>query len=123
MRSQTFEFNELTDEFGKMITLYIVEDGGLDDDGNERPPYKDYLYQNHYADVQPKSGTKRAEQSGTVYESSHVVYLPTIKRKVPVGATLEVVDDVTFTVLEKYEVVFVASFGSHLEIDLKVVES
>lgn len=123
MRSQTFEFDELTDEFGKMITLYIVEDGGLDDDGNERPPYKNYLYQNHYADVQPKSGTKRAEQSGTVYESSHVVYLPKTAKQVPTGAILEVLDDVTFTALDRYEVVFVANHGSHLEVDLKAVET
>ena len=125
MRTQRFGLDDSTlcDEYAEVVDVYVIVDGGQDDDGNEKPPYKDYFFQQHPADIQPKSGTKRAAESGTVYESTHVLFLPAIERQVPRGAIVDVKPGSGAKVITSFEVVFPANHGSHLELDLRVVES
>lgn len=125
MRSQRFEVGEadLYDEFAFEVDVYTITDGGQDDDGNELPPTKDFYSQNQLVDIQAKSGTKRAAESGTVYESTHLMFHPVTEREIPRGATVEVRIAGIPGAHETYSVVFVANRGPHLEIDLIEVRS
>lgn len=120
MRSQRFELADadLYDEYAFEVDVYTITDGGQDDDGNELPPSRDYFSRNQLVDIQAKSGTKRAAESGTIYESTHLMFHPVIERKIPEGATVEVRLVGISGVHEMFSVVFVAKPGSHLEIDL-----
>lgn len=120
MRSQRFGVNEadLYDEYAFEVDIYVMTDDGQDEWGNEIPPSKDYYSQNQLVDIQAKSGTKRAAESGTIYESTHLMFHPVTERKIPVGATVEVRLTGIPGVHETYSVVFVANRGPHLEIDL-----
>ncbi len=124
MRSQRFEVADadLHDEYAFEVDIYVMTDGGQDEWGNEVPPSKEYYSQNQLVDIQAKSGIKRAAESGTVYESTHVMFHPVTERRIPVGAVVEVQLAGIPGVHEDYSVVFVANRGSHLEIDLKAVE-
>src|SRR5690554_3420340 len=95
-----------------------MTNGGQDEWGNDLPPSRDYYSQNQRVDIQTKSGTSRAAESGTVYESTHVMFHPVTERRIPVGAVVEVQLAGIPGVHEDYSVVFVANRGSHLEIDL-----
>lgn len=125
MRSQQFEVNDvdLYDEYAQYVDVSVVVDGGQDDDGNEKPAYKDYFVQGHPSEIQPKSGSKRAAESGTVYESTHTMFLPPMDRVIPHGATVDVRSRKGADVHQSFDVVFVANHGSHLELDLKAVET
>lgn len=125
MRSQHFEVDgaDLHDEYAFEVDIYTMTDGGQDDDGNEFPPTKDYYSRNQLVDIQAKSGSKRAAESGTIYESTHLMFHPVTERKIPVGATVEVRLTGITGVHETYYVIFVANWGPHLEIDLIGVRS
>lgn len=120
MRSQRFGISDtdLYDEYAFEVDIYIMTDGGQDEDGNEIPSAKEYYSQNQLVDIQAKSGTKRAAESGTVYESTHLMFHPVTDRDIPKGATVEVRLNGIPGVHETYKVVFVANRGSHLEVDL-----
>lgn len=123
MRTQYFEITDcdLYDEYARTVDVYSITDGGQDASGNEQAPTKQYYFQNQPADIQAKSGTKRAAESGTVYESTHLIFLPADGAMIPRGARVDAKRVSDGTVVESYEVVFVAYLGSHLEVDLKAV--
>lgn len=116
MRSQTFD-----DLNPVWVDIYTIKDGGQDDDGNELPSQTVYYSQNQLADLHPKSGSKRAAESGTVYESTHLLFHPVTSRRIPSGATVNVRLEEGCDVVEQYEVVFPGLYGDGYELDLKVV--
>lgn len=149
----------IADEYSVVADIYTETPGGDDDDGNPKPPERRYYAMGVPVDLQPQSGSRRAMQSGTVYESTHRLYLwPTdtwpvglgaeetsgvddgigwtndapatllieaffqqIADNIPKGATVEVRRQ--GLLIGHFSVVFVASWGTHLEIDLKAVAS
>lgn len=120
MRSQRFEVADadLHDEYAFEVDIYVMTDGGQDEWGNEVPPSKEYYSQNQLVDIQAKNGIKRAAESGTVYESTHLMFHPVTEREIPKGATVEVHLTGIPGAHQTYSVVFVADRGPHLEIDL-----
>mgnify|MGYP001424844854 CR=1 FL=1 len=125
MRSQRFEVADadLHDEYAFEVDIYVMTDGGQDEWGDEDPPSKEYYSQNQLVDIQAKNGVKRAAESGTVYESTHLMFHPVTEREISQGAAVEVRLIGIPGVHETYSVVFVANRGSHLEIDLNRVRA
>lgn len=123
MRSLGFDAPEelRADEHTVVVDIYVETPGEDDSDGNPQPPQHVYYVQDASADLQPRSGTVRAAQSGTQYESSHVLFLWQLA-DVPTGAKVDVKAKPGGEVIGTYSVVFVASWGTHLEIDLQAVE-
>lgn len=117
MRPQRFELpnNLYYDEYSKLIDIYTETAAELDDDGNEIPEGRQYILQDYPADIQPKAGGRIQAESGTVYESSHALFLPGSDRPIPRGAKIEARTDYN---TEHYIVVFVADLGSHLELSI-----
>lgn len=159
MRSLGFDAPDelLVDEYSVVVDVYTDIPGGDDADGNPQPPQRTYYLQGVPGDLQPQSGSRRAQQSGTVYESTHKLYLwPTdswpgelggeetseadggtawpedapatvliqlffqeLAENIPKGAA--VVARQRGLVVGTFSVVFVSSWGTHLEIDLQAV--
>lgn len=111
----------MTDAFSVVVDIYEETDGGYDDRGNPLPPQKQYIVQDAPADLQPKGGTERAVQSATTYEASHTLFLGPVQERIPAGATVDVKDEAGGEVRQSLKVVYVADWGTHLEIDLKAV--
>lgn len=120
MRSLGFEFPDQVffDAYTAVADIYRIIDGGQDEWGNELPPEAHYFAQDAPADLQTKSGNQRAQESGTDYESTHVLYLRSAAVPIPQGALVDVKDQ-DGTVVGTYTVVFAADWGTHLELDLK----
>src|SRR5690625_5303969 len=120
MRSLGFDLTDdvLLDEYAVIVDIYTETPGGDDDDGNPMPPVRTYYAQGAEGDLQPKGGTQRAAESGTVYESTHVLFLHQADATVPVGANVDMTP-VGGGDMQTMTVVFVANRGTHLEIDLK----
>lgn len=161
MRSLGFDAPDelIADEYSVVVDIYTETPGGDDDDGNPAPPQRTYYVQGAPGDLQPQSGSRRAMQSGTVYESTHRLFLwPTdswpvglgaeetsgaeegtgwpedapatvliqqffqeLAENIPKGAT--VVAQQRGLIVGTFSVVFVANWGTHLEIDLQAVTS
>ncbi len=123
MRSLGFEApgELMTDEHSVFVDIYTETPGGDDPDGNPLPPQKQYFAQNAGADLQPRSGSERAAQSGTSYESTHVLFLGSTPQPIPAGAMVDVRREEGGAVVARYVVVFPANFGTHLQLDLKAV--
>lgn len=123
MRSLRFDSPDdlLDDEHSVIVDVYIEEPGGDDEDGNPKPPERTYYLREMPGDLQPRSGSQRAAQSGTAYESTHLLFLYEPWTEIPPGATVEARNAGCGDVLGRYTVVFVADWGTHLEIDLKAV--
>lgn len=154
MRSQGFDVPDelLVDAYSVIADIYTVVNAGQDDDGNPTEPQKKYFARGLWADLQPRSGSQRAAQSGTAYESTHVLFVR--NRDVPEqssgygldentgwdedtsalaflqaffdlnespggGYRVDVRREQGGPIEETYTVVFVAPWGTHLEIDLK----
>ena len=122
MRSLGFDVSGelLVDEYSVIVDIYTETPGGDDDDGNPQPPQRTYYVRDASADLQPRSGSVRAVQSGTDFESTHVLFLWQ-PAEIPVGARVDVKAGSGGEVVGVYSVVFAARWGTHLEIDLKEV--
>lgn len=123
MRSLGFDApGELrTDGYSVIVDIYIEKPGEDDPDGNPQPPQRTYYVEDAPADLQPRSGSQRAAQSGTVHESTHVLFLWGPVAEAPVGAMVDVKSEVGGSVSRSFTVVFTARWGTHVEIDLKAV--
>lgn len=116
MRSQTFE--DLNPCFAD---IFVFRSMGQDPKtGDELPPEKEYFAQGAKADLQPKSGTERIAASGTIYESSHVLFLPKGEQMIPQGAKV-IITDAKGQKLGDFEITFAALYGTHWQLELKVV--
>lgn len=65
------------------------------------------------AEIQPKTGSRRASEAGTRYESSHWMQAPPDADVRP-GDLLEAAG-------RRYQVIHVADWGTHLEADLEAM--
>lgn len=108
----------LADEYSVVVDIYTETPGGQDDDGNPIPPQKRYHAQDATADLQPKSGSERAAQSATTYDSTHTLFLGPTNEPIPTGATVDVKDEPGGSVVAKYTIVFPASWGTHWQLDV-----
>ncbi len=160
MRSLGFDLpnDVLLDEYAVHADIYTEIPGGDDEWGDPQPPSRTYYVKDAPSDVQPKSGGQRAAESGTSYESTHVLYLHATESwpgalaapaerglpaatgwpargsaaalieafferlagEIPIGAQVETRKS-HGTPIGKYTVVYIANWGTHLEIDLKAV--
>jgi len=113
----------LTDQFSVVVDIYnfVPPDPPTDPRGNPLPPAKQYIVQDEPADLQPKGGNQRAMQSGTAYEATHVLYIRRQPQAIPTGTRVDVKDSAGGQILQTLQVVFVADWGPHLELDLKAV--
>lgn len=113
----------LTDQYSVTVDIYalVPPSEPKDDRGNPNPPVMQYYARDERADLQPRGGTQRAFQSGTAYESTHVLFVRRLPIVPPAGAKVDVKDEAG-NVVRQFEAVFVADWGPHLEIDLKAVQ-
>lgn len=118
MDYESFE-DVLTDGHSIVADVYTVIGGGQDPDGNPIPPAKHYYAQDAQADLQPQSGSERAAQSGSAYESTHRLFLGPTAEPIPAGARVDVKASAGGPVTRSFVVVFPANRGTHWEVDLK----
>lgn len=114
----------MLDEFSVVVDIYDLVLPKPPDDkdewGNPLQPQRHYYAQDVRADLQPKSGTQRAVQSGTTYEATHTLYIDGMGA-IPAGAIVDVKGGASGDVLASYTVVYTAYWGTHRELDLKAV--